>query len=269
MFLYFMTKRETQINSNHEFKIHKKLQIKKTKKRRDKIHNYNIINFFKCLCLNYKIVVLLLVCCGYFSCPNIYFGYISLVYTNFISYMFHVLSHVSKISILNKLHLYHHTHNTLFGYFTEFIFEIVTFLVIPIIIKYAFYLTFINEYVLLFTFLIFTSVHLVNYSYIHVNHSHEKHHAQVHLNLPNIKHNHKVSNFGPVYMDVLFGTNYKPYKQCENYDHAILNTLFSFCFVFILKYLWENPQNQPFMSFIYKNVMVIFIIIYLLLYVIL
>ena len=259
-----MSFRETQTKSNQEnIQVKRRNKPNKPKRRRHKKHNYNIINFLKCMCINYKPISLLLACCGYLSYPNIYFGFISLIYTNYISYLVHLLSHITKIPILNKLHLYHHTHNTLVGYFTEFIFEIVFFLVIPIIIKHSFNITFINEDVLLFTFLIFITVHLVYYSYLHINNSHEIHHSQVHLlNLPNIKFNPKVSNFGPVYMDVLFGTNYKPYKPCENYDHVILNILLSFgCVILLKKY-----QNHPYISSVYKPIIVIFIIIYVLLY---
>jgi hypothetical protein len=67
-------------------------------------------------------------------------------------------------------------------------------------------------------------------------------------------------------MDILFGTKYKPDTQIENFDHSILNMLFSFSCVVFLKYLWEKPENKKIMTLLYNSIIVISIIIYVLLY---
>ena len=270
-----MRLREMKGESNQASTIHAKLQqhAKKSKnekraknrKRKTHKHNYNIIKFFKFACINYKSFIIGFACSGYLSYPNIYFGFISLIYTNYISYASHLLSHVKEISILSKLHLYHHNSKSFFGYFNQFIFEIVTNLVFPIALKYIFQLTFINEYVVLFANLIYTSVHLINYSYFHVNDVHERHHLQD-ISSKNKTRNYKITNFGPDYMDVLFGTKYKPDTQIEHYDHAIINILLSFGLVIFLKYIWEKPENQQFMTLIYKITGVTCLVIYVLLY---
>lgn len=260
-----MTLKESNIHAKLQQQQAKKEKRAKKAKRKTPKYNYNIINFFKFLCINYKSFIIALVFSGYLSYPNIYFGFISLFYANYISYASHLLSHVKEISILSKLHLYHHNSKSLFGYFNQFIFEIVTNLLLPIILKHILQLTFINEYVVLFMNLIYTSVHLVNYSYFHVNDVHERHHLQDIVSKTKTR-NYKITNFGPDYMDVLFGTKYKPDTQIEHYDHAIINILLSCCLVIFLKYIWEKPENQQFMTLIYKITVVIFIVIYVLLY---
>jgi hypothetical protein len=252
-------------NVNQQKNTNRVKKQRQPRHRRDKIHNYNIINIIKSIFINYKSFTLAFICCCYFSYPNIYFGLFTVLYTSYISYISHFLSHVKEFPILNKLHLHHHNSKTFFGYFNQFIFQIINHLFLPILIKHSFNITLINEYIILFTELIYTTVHLINYSYLHVNDIHEKHHLQD-INYKNAKHNCKLINFGPDYMDILFGTKYKPDTQIENFDHSILNMLFSFSCVVFLKYLWEKPENKKIMTLLYNSIIVISIIIYVLLY---
>ena len=226
--------------------------------------NYNIIHFYKCICKNYIQAALIFASCYYFTFFKIDIALISIIYTSYFIYIFHFMSHIKQIHILSSLHLYHHNSNTLFGFFNQFIFEIVTNLLIPLFVKYIYNLTYINGYVILFFYLTYFTVHFINYSILHVNTVHEKHHSYD-IDYSNKNYN-KTKNFGPDYADIFFGTKYKPQTHMEDTSHMNLNICLSFACVFILKYLWDNPENKDILTLGYRIFATLSIAIYLLLY---
>lgn len=259
------TKKSMEEKNNKVDKLRKKKTDKKRKKKTDKLHkNYNIINFCKSAYKNYQQSILIFLVCYYFTFPKIDIAFLTMIYSSFFIYIFHFMSHIKQIHILSSLHLYHHNSDTLFGFFNQFIFEIVTNLLIPLFVKYIFELTYINEYVILFYYLTYLTVHFINYSILRVNKVHEKHHSYD-VNYSSINYN-KTKNFGPDYADIFFGTKYKPETHMEDTSHKTLNICFSGLCIYILKYLWEKPENKRIMSYLYKIFATLSIGTYVLLY---
>jgi len=111
--------------------------------------------------------------------------------------------------------------------------------------KHIFGWYFLNESVIFFFYLFYTTVHNVNYSIFHVNNIHENHHKLQLLNL------------GPDICDILFQTKFDLPNSIENTDHYILNIFFVLIIIFIGKIVWTNSSS------IEKNLFInIFVSIY-------
>ena len=235
---------------------------KNKSKNKSKNKNYNIINFIQYLIKNYKTNVLFIVIFYYLCSDNLFIGFITSIYYIFMFYIFHIFAHIKSLSFISYLHLQHHSNNSLFGYINEIAFEIMYFLVTPLLLQKFFLFDSLNNFIILFFFIIIQSIHIINYSVFHVNNIHEKHHIS-YDKTPN-----RVKNFGPDAADILFGTKYKPDTNIENVDHLIPNILVAFCVVYYLQYCWKKTQNKILMMLFYKIFILIAIIFYLLLFII-
>ena len=80
--------------------------------------------------------------------------------------------------------------------------------------NYYFLCGFVPTILIFYFAIIFVSVHLINYSLLHLSHSHNIHHKYINC------------NFGPDFLDHIFGTNCD--DQVENLDYFIPNVVFSF-----------------------------------------
>jgi hypothetical protein len=92
------------------------------------------------------------------------------------------------------------------------------------------HLFFVDEWIMFFIYIFYTTVHNINYSILKVNKYHFQHHQ-----LP-------VSNMGPDIFDLLFGTKNKKTMENEQIDHYIPNILLSFLMVLFLKHLYLNKN---------------------------
>jgi predicted PurR-regulated permease PerM len=148
--------------------------------------------------------------------------------------MMHIdLLYISNISIA---HSYHHDNPNLFGNILNGITEYLG-LMSNIVIKYIFSqfginLFFINEWLILYLYFIYTTVHNYNYGYLKINNYHTKHH-----------HDYR-TNIGPDIFDYLFNSKNKETLEMECVDHYIPNIICSFIIIYILKYINENFNKK-------------------------
>ena len=170
------------------------------------------------------------------------------------AHYFHKLCHYDDIYPFNITHIYHHLHNNWFSHFIQSVLEFSAFLSI-IVFKYLLdndYLNMffkyisnylINEYVILYFYLFYTSVHNINYSIFHVNTTHESHHKLFN------------KNYGPEISDVLFGTTF---GDLENTDHYIFNIIGCTIIVLAIKYIWNMYEDKSWMIYSFGSVYAFF-----------
>jgi len=132
---------------------------------------------------------------------------------------------------LNVLHLYHHEHDNLLSHVIQILVEFLSG-VYFIVIKHIANLfsipvfNFIDNWVVLFTYIFYTIVHNINYGFFKVNEVHKNHHI------------HMTKNMGPDICDILFDTKYE--DTPEQHDHYIPTILFSYFCVGFLRAIWRS-----------------------------
>ena len=106
-------------------------------------------------------------------------------------------------------------------------------------------MNFLNEWIIIFYYIFYTTVHNVNYSIFHVNNVHENHHKLLLLNL------------GPDICDILLQTKFDLPQSIEKTDHYLGNIYFGLIIVLLGKIIWNSADFNE------KNVMInIFVLIY-------
>ena len=170
-------------------------------------------------------------------------------------YFIHLINHYYDIYPLNAVHLYHHDHDDTFSYILEIILEfiwIISFIIGKLSIKTFFNIqfNFLNSYLIIFFYIIYTTVHNINYTIFHVNNIHEYHHKDQKINM------------GPDICDIIFNTKYDNENNIENMNHYIPNILFSLLIVSFLQYINNYINN----SLLISNIL---LIIYTILFIIL
>ena len=191
--------------------------------------------------LNYKSWIILFICL-YIICPeNITNSISTFILLMIVTYLLHYSSHLETSYPYNIVHQYHHDHNNLFSHYIQIVLEFVV-LSLFIVLKYIKFplMHFINEWIILFVYFFYTTVHNINYSIYHVNHVHENHHKLL------------FKNMGPDICDILFQTKHEPENGLENTDHYIPNIIGITFLISIMQYLWNynNGANKD----IYINV---------------
>jgi hypothetical protein len=152
------------------------------------------------------------------------------------SHIIHYWHHFEHSYPHNIIHDYHHRYNLPFNHFIQLLLEFVSITgIIPL--KYALmdlmpFLSFVDNWIVLFYYLFYTTIHNVNYTIFHVNNVHEIHHQEF------------LKNMGPDICDLLFGTKYNPEEGLENTDHYIPNIIFCTVMVLTLKYGWNHSSND-------------------------
>ena len=147
-------------------------------------------------------------------------------------YFTHRCTHSTSSYPLNISHLYHHTHSNFFSHFIQAILEhalVLCFIFGNMALQRRNIKLGLNNWMILFFYLFYTTIHNINYSYFHVNDVHERHHSLFHKNL------------GPDICDILFNTKDGP---VENTDHYLYNIVGAFIFVHGLKYFYESSAHQ-------------------------
>lgn len=194
-----------------------------------------IINY---LLLNYKTNILYFLCSLYFCNYNCLLAIICFLFGYFACYIGHQMMHVDLlyINITSIAHSYHHDNPNLFGNILNAIIEYLG-LMGNIVIKYisaqfGINYFFINEWLILFLYFIYTTVHNYNYGYLKVNNYHTKHH-----------HDYR-TNIGPDIFDYLFNSKNKETMEMECVDHYIPNIICSFIIVYCLKNVHENINKD-------------------------
>lgn len=145
-----------------------------------------------------------------------------------LSYFTHLISHL-EYNIFGVLHYYHHTHDNFFSHFIQYVIEL-GFPVLFLPVYYIFGTIFLDEWVILFSALLYSSVHNINYGYFHVNDVHSLHHTDC------------LTNIGPDLCDVFFGTKNQSNKSVENTNHYIPNIIVTTILVVVLKQLYATHR---------------------------
>jgi hypothetical protein len=165
------------------------------------------------------------------------------------SHLIHYWHHFELSYPHNIIHDYHHRYNLPFNHFIQVLLEFVSITGITIF-KYHFvdlfpFLSFIDEWIVIFYYLFYTTIHNINYTIFHVNNVHEIHHREF------------VKNMGPDICDIIFCTKYKPEEGLENTDHYIPNIIFCTIVVLTLKYIWSiSTKNlQQWYTFLSKGLL--------------
>ena len=205
----------------------------------ENITNENITNentkikyILESISLNYKSWILLFVCIYIIYPSNFIYSFLTYFIMMIIAHLFHYWSHLGNNNFGNCVHIYHHENTNWFSHFIQMNLEFIV-LLFPIILKYYLSMfSFINEWIILFFYFLYTTVHNVNYSIFHINHVHELHHELL------------IKNMGPDLCDILFDTKYKPENGIENTDHYIPNILLATILILFMQYIWKNSENN-------------------------
>ena len=181
--------------------------------------------------INYKTwflyIVLSYIICDYQLITCI----VCFLYSYFACYLGHRLMHtdIFYCSMYSLAHCHHHRNSDeIVGYIANCLTEFLT-LANNIVVKYIWEgfqlssLFFIDKWMILFLYFIYTTVHNINYGMFKVNNYHFHHHLN------------PETNIGPDFYDLLFGTKNIDTPNNENIDHYIPNILFGFAAVMLLK----------------------------------
>lgn len=189
--------------------------------------------------INYKSWILYITCCIIIcNDKSLVPAFITFIYAYFTCYAGHRFMHMenSYCNMYSISHYNHHVSDKLFGFVTNCITE---FLLIMnnIVLKYVFNafeivnLFFVDEWVMFFLYIIYTTVHNINYAVLKVNTYHIEHHKL------------ESSNIGPDFFDLLFGTKNQKTIENEQIDHFIPNIIFSFLVVLFLKHIYNHTDK--------------------------
>ena len=144
------------------------------------------------------------------------------------SYLFHYLLHFKYTYPHNITHLYHHKFTHSFSNMLQLMLEFISILAVIFIKKsFTVFLSFVDEWAVLYFYFFYTTMHNINYGYFHVNKVHEIHHKEL------------SSNLGPDICDILFGTKQ---ESVENTDHYIWNIVFSSLLILLLQQFWKKSM---------------------------
>ena len=148
------------------------------------------------------------------------------------SHVLHYWAHFKRAYPQNIVHLYHHEHNNFFSHFLQIIVEFVSAMSYMWLKYNVSYMSFFNEWIIIFYYLFYTTIHNINYSILHVNNVHELHHK------------FRIKNMGPDICDIMFGTKYNVEDGIENTDHYIPNIIICLIITMLLKSFWDGRENK-------------------------
>ena len=199
----------------------------------------NIMNLIDSLKINYKSWIVIIISFFFINPSNVGGSLFTFLVMIVIVHVVHYFAHCESAYPGNLVHLYHHDNNNWFSHFIQIILEFVALTSVVLIknfsgtgIFYKYFAQFMDEWIIWFSYIFYTTVHNINYSYFHVNKVHELHHKL------------KVKNIGPDVCDVLFGTKHDVENDLENTDHYIPNVAVSSFLVWFMKYIWNSSENK-------------------------
>jgi hypothetical protein len=223
------TKIDTKLNTKIDTKIDMSSNI--MKESYNNIKN-TLMNIKKSVVINYKSWIVLLISILIITKNDLLKGFLTFFFMLMASHLFHYSCHTA--SYTNSVHVYHHNHNNYLSHISQIILELFSILNF-IFIKHLFsYFAFLNEWVIIFYYFFYTTVHNVNYSIFHVNNIHEIHHKLQNVNL------------GPDICDIIFQTKFdvNDINSLENTNHYIYNILYGLLLVTTLQLIWKHATNN-------------------------
>ena len=190
-----------------------------------------LVNLKKFAYINLPFIIALLVCVCIiiqYTDKNIVSGLITIILLQMWSYFSHILGH-TNVPLINW-HLLHHKPEVsrkplyvLLEFYINFMFSGGFILIFYLIaFKQLFNIDFgINNYIVLFWSLVYSTYHLFNYHYLDFD-THDNHH----------KNNN--CNYAPDWMDIMFKTKTNG-EHIENMNSSIINIIVSMLIVVQLK----------------------------------
>ena len=170
-------------------------------------------NIKKSLLMNYKSWFLLITALVVISLAGgikgLGYGFATFGILFVASHLMHYFAHFKNAYPQNIVHLYHHEHNNFFSHFIQIVVEFValmSFMWMKFNIAAA---SFLNEWVIIFFYVFYTTIHNINYSIFHVNRVHEMHHKL------------RIKNMGPDICDILFNTKYDVENSIDLYPDGL------------------------------------------------
>jgi len=203
----------------------------------------------KSLTINIKSWTLLLVSIFIITYNDLLNGLVTFFFMLFASHLFHYACHLALYT--NSVHIYHHKNNNYLSHISQMILEFCS-IIFFVFSKHIGGWLFLNEWIIIFYYIFYTTVHNINYSIFHVNNVHENHHKLLTLNL------------GPDICDILFQTKFDVNEGIENTDHYTWNIFFSLISILVGKIIWSNAT-----SFEKKGITNLFVFIYTLMMIVL
>jgi|TARA_B110000093_G_C12966701_1_gene409979 hypothetical protein len=196
----------------------------------------NVKDTIESLKMNYKSWLTIFVCVLILSKNDPGKGFLSFGFMVLLAYFVHRASH-DKRNLLSICHHYHHENNNVFSHFIQYILEFLS-ACMNYGIELIYPLGLLDNWVILFFYFFYTTLHNINYSIFHVNKIHEYHHENINTNI------------GPDICDVFFQSKKDaPIEHyLENTDHYIPNILFGFIMVILLRHFYEKEEWRPLMD---------------------
>ena len=151
---------------------------------------------------------------------------------------------------MTLLHEYHHENNNFFSHFIQYVIEL-GFPVIFFPIYYVFETIILDEWIILFSTLLYSTTHNINYGCFHVNNVHNLHHKEY------------LTNIGPDICDIIFDTKNPLNKSVENTNHYIPNAILITIFIMFIKYLYLNETYKNIINKIATYFLLTCLIIYI------
>lgn len=159
----------------------------------------------------YYVVYLLINACSKHRAIDYFRAIFTAIFATFFFYFIHVLQHKFNDSIIGRIHTtYHHNpkyknkwYSTVFEFFNNLI--LLIFILLNNIVKHFTNVEIFSNYILFISVFYYAWVHFIEFHYTN-SCKHIYHHKFD--NAENLNHSSVIKNYGPYYMDILFGTNY-------------------------------------------------------------
>lgn len=201
-------------------------------------------NIKKSFTTNYKSWLFIVISIIILSGTNLIGGFVTFLILIVFSYLIHYYSHLKTAYPFNITHLYHHENNNFFSHFIQIVLEFVALLSFIYTKYFVFYTEFLNEWIVLFFYFFYTTIHNINYSIFHVNNVHENHHK------------FRMVNMGPDICDIIFNTKYNLETGIENTDHYIPNIIICLILTIIIKTFWDKIENKEPYQKVFVNIFI-------------
>jgi hypothetical protein len=196
----------------------------------------NNITFIK----NIIVSIISFICICLISRNNIIKG-LTTFYFFFVifAYFIHYFTHNHK-SITTILHHYHHFTDNWFSHFIQISAEL-TIIIYFFPIYYFTDTKYFDIWVVIYYLLLYSSIHNINYGYLRVNNFHELHHKN------------PLTNHGPDFCDIFFGTKNELFPDTEDVSHYIPNLIIGAVIILILQFICLNKTYEEYLkkTFIY------------------
>ena len=206
-------------------------------------------NIKKSFTTNYKSWLFILISIIVLSETNLTSGFITFIILIVFAYFIHYYSHLKTSYPFNITHLYHHENNNFFSHFIQITLEFVALLSFLYTKYFAFYTEILNEWVVIFFYFFYTTIHNINYSIFHVNNVHENHHK------------FRMVNMGPDICDIIFNTKHDLETGIENTDHYIPNIIICLILTILLKIFWNHIENKEPYQKMFVNIFMVCLLI--------